>query len=161
VNGKGRGSNNGSKWIRPARRLAIYARDGFACVYCGASGDGPTPVLLTLDHWVAGLNHSNGNLLTACRPCNSGKQNFPNRQWYKVLRSWGIDTKGLLARVRRHLARPVNVALGKRLLAARAPRPAPLAPLLVVAESGVPEAVPLGNSAGQVAARSSSETAGD
>jgi hypothetical protein len=133
---------NGSKWLTPSRRLALYARDGFACVYCGAAGD---KVLLTLDHWKPqsqGGTHASDNLLTACRACNSGRQDFGNRQWYRVLRSWDIPTKGLLARVRRHLARPVNIALGKRLLAARAPRPAVVSPVLAAAEAGVPETVP-------------------
>ena len=28
-------ATNGSKWIRPEKRMAIYLRDGLACVYCG------------------------------------------------------------------------------------------------------------------------------
>lgn len=33
---------NGSKWIRPEKRLAIYHRDGFACIYCGATAESST-----------------------------------------------------------------------------------------------------------------------
>lgn len=75
--------NQGSKWIRPAKRLAIYARDAFECVYCGASGK-PTTILnprggaaLTLDHLqpreLGGSNEAS-NLVTACCSCNSARR---------------------------------------------------------------------------------------
>jgi 5-methylcytosine-specific restriction endonuclease McrA len=59
-----------SKWITKERRAAIYARDGYKCVYCGSSGP------LTLDHAVprsAGGSHHTNNLLTACRRCNCAR----------------------------------------------------------------------------------------
>lgn len=56
-------------------RFIIFDRDGFQCIYCGSTsyGDG---VELTLDHIIP---HSKGgsdcaeNLVTACRGCNSAK----------------------------------------------------------------------------------------
>ena len=51
-------------------RDEVYARDGHACVYCGARSD------LTLDHVVPlskGGSNELENLATACRPCNSSK----------------------------------------------------------------------------------------
>ena len=48
----------------------VYRRDGASCVYCGAGAD------LTIDHIIpqsAGGDHDPGNLVTACRPCNSSK----------------------------------------------------------------------------------------
>lgn len=67
---------NGSKWCRPSTRLAIYLRDGMACVYCGATlEDG---VQFQLDHVVP---HSHGgsndpsNLVTACSRCNASRGN--------------------------------------------------------------------------------------
>ncbi|MGL6209125.1 MAG: HNH endonuclease [Paracoccaceae bacterium] len=57
--------------ISERRRAAIYERDGHACHYCGATG-----VDLTLDHKVpqaGGGRHSDDNLFTCCRPCNSSK----------------------------------------------------------------------------------------
>lgn len=54
----------------PAFRGAIYARDGFACLHCGARDN------LTLDHihpWSLGGSDEPGNLQTLCRPCNSRK----------------------------------------------------------------------------------------
>ncbi len=84
-------SNNGSKWCRPARRLAIYARDGFACVYCEAKGG-----VLTLDHvqpTELGGTHHETNLVTACFRCNSAKQ-------AKSLRSWLAYSRGAYGRDR-------------------------------------------------------------
>lgn len=61
-------------------RWAIYARDGFQCVYCGSTED------LELDHKTPnhryrGKYHPDHhtNLLTACRSCNASKgaKNLP------------------------------------------------------------------------------------
>ena len=51
-------------------RGAVFRRDGFACVYCGATED------LTLDYVVAlsrGGEMSVENGVCACRSCNSSK----------------------------------------------------------------------------------------
>jgi len=87
-----------SSWIRRERRLAIYLRDGGKCVYCG-TGPGVTRLLvcgrllpqpsrgenapvrltpsLSLDHvrtrHADGGNES-GNLVAACRRCNSTRR---------------------------------------------------------------------------------------
>jgi 5-methylcytosine-specific restriction endonuclease McrA len=110
---------HGSKWIRPEKRLAIYARDGFACVYCGAN-EGESP--LTLDHVLAremGGTHNADNLVTCCFSCNSSKQDVPMRTWFATLRARGIDTSRLSIRIRTHLARPIDMNVGKQLRAAR------------------------------------------
>lgn len=56
-----------------ARRDRIFHRDAHRCVYCGVS----FPALeLTVDHVeprVKGGDASDGNLVTACRPCNTAK----------------------------------------------------------------------------------------
>jgi len=65
--------HQGSHWIKPVRRYAIYNRDGFTCVYCGKTVENTT---LSLDH-IRTLADSdkpdnrNVNLVTACRDCNS------------------------------------------------------------------------------------------
>ena len=55
------------------RRLRIFRRDAFRCVYCG----NPFPEReLTLDHVqprVKGGDHSDGNLVTCCKSCNELK----------------------------------------------------------------------------------------
>ena len=54
-------------------RFAVLKRDGFACTYCGAHGEG---VQLHVDHVLPearGGETKMGNLRTACRDCNLGK----------------------------------------------------------------------------------------
>ena len=70
-------------WIRQEKRQAIYSRDGFTCAYCGAdlSERGEE---LTLDHVTARANggHNDAtNLVTACRSCNSSKQDMGLRRF--------------------------------------------------------------------------------
>lgn len=107
---------NGSKWIRPEKRHAIYLRDGYCCAYCGAEDR------LTLDHLVPrelGGGHGEANLVTACLACNSARHDLPLRAWLAVLRDRGIDTDGLARRIRRLTMRPLDRAAAKALLAAR------------------------------------------
>lgn len=55
-----------------AERQAIFKRDGFKCVICGATDD------LTLDHVIPrskGGTSESGNLQTLCRSCNTSKGN--------------------------------------------------------------------------------------
>lgn len=57
-------------YISKERRQRILERDDFRCVSCGSTED------LTLDHKVPrsrGGGHSDSNLQTMCRPCNSRK----------------------------------------------------------------------------------------
>lgn len=60
-----------------ALREAIFTRDGHRCVYCG---EVLPPERLTLDHVqprMRGGDHSPGNLVTACAPCNTRKGSAP------------------------------------------------------------------------------------
>ena len=60
--------------VAPSRvREYVLSRDGYACRYCGATGDG---VILELDHIVPIrlLGHNTcTNTATACRQCNRDK----------------------------------------------------------------------------------------
>ncbi len=59
------------------RRERIFRRDGFRCVYCG---DVFEPDDLTLDHVqprMRGGDPSDGNLVSACRACNTAKAGAP------------------------------------------------------------------------------------
>jgi 5-methylcytosine-specific restriction endonuclease McrA len=106
----------GSKWCRPEKRLAIYLRDGFICVYCGRE------MSLSLDHVIPhalGGGNEASNLVTACKPCNSARGKKTVRQFLAWLRVRGADTAGLAARVRNCTRRRVDMAAGKRLLARR------------------------------------------
>jgi|SRR5687767_14590428 hypothetical protein len=56
-----------------SRRARIFRRDGHRCLYCGTTYP---PNELTLDHVqprVKGGDHSDGNLVTCCVPCNEAK----------------------------------------------------------------------------------------
>jgi 5-methylcytosine-specific restriction endonuclease McrA len=109
----------GSKWIRPAKRLALYARDGLACVYCGKDVES---AMLSLDHILPrelGGGHEATNLVTCCLGCNGSRKDMPMRAWLRVLRSRGIDTTGMALKVRTLAARPFDIQLGKQMLAAR------------------------------------------
>jgi len=64
-------------WIRSEKRLAIYLRDEFRCVYCGANMHGAAPADLTLDHVrpkSRGGSNEASNLVTACKSCNCARQ---------------------------------------------------------------------------------------
>jgi 5-methylcytosine-specific restriction endonuclease McrA len=56
---------------RRISRRALFARDGWECVYCGTSG-----VRLTLDHVVPRSRGGDSvweNVVTSCAPCNLRK----------------------------------------------------------------------------------------
>jgi 5-methylcytosine-specific restriction endonuclease McrA len=58
-------------------RERLLRRDGFRCVYCG---EGFPAEALTLDHVqprMRGGDHSEGNLVSACRACNAEKAGAP------------------------------------------------------------------------------------
>lgn len=107
---------NGSKWIRPEKRLAIYLRDEFHCLYCLADLHGAAPSDVTLDHLVprvdGGSNHES-NLVTACRSCNSARQDTPLSRWV------GPECR---AHVRRNTRRSLRryLVLAKALIAGQA-----------------------------------------
>jgi hypothetical protein len=58
-------------------RDRVFARDAYRCVYCG----NPFPAeQLSLDHVqprMRGGDNSEGNLVTACRACNTRKGSLP------------------------------------------------------------------------------------
>lgn len=77
---KGQFQPSGGSWIRPEKRLAINLRDAMRCVYCCADLHAADPKDVTLDHIKCkadgGTNHES-NLVTACRSCNSSRQDKP------------------------------------------------------------------------------------
>jgi hypothetical protein len=61
-------------------RFEIFKRDGFRCVYCGAT---PSQSLLRVDHVCPvskGGTNEPANLVTACHDCNGGKSDIPLEQ---------------------------------------------------------------------------------
>jgi len=75
-----RARKNGAT-IGPVDEAALYKRDGYRCLYCGATDN------LTLDH-VAPLaedgSHCEENLVVACKPCNSSKGTKPLEDWLQT-----------------------------------------------------------------------------
>lgn len=96
-------------FVTRAVRFAIYARDGFDCVYCRMvfpiryDGKG-----LTLDHvkprWQGGT-HTPDNLVTACERCNFSAQ---GKRQLKL--NFDPNTA---RRVKRALKRPISVEAGR------------------------------------------------
>lgn len=110
----GGNGGQGSKWIRPAKRLAIYLRDGLCCAYCGTDLRGAAPGQLTLDHLTPrshGGDNEATNLVLACVACNSSRGN-------KSLEEFAPG--GALARIAtlRHMS--LNVSLAAAIIADRA-----------------------------------------
>jgi len=103
-----RKAGQGSKWIRKSTRLAIYMRDGMACIYCqSAVEDGER---LTLDHvrpCAKGGQNGTENLVTCCHRCNSSRKDRSLRSWAEVVSTYtGAESAAdVLARVRRHVRR--------------------------------------------------------
>jgi 5-methylcytosine-specific restriction endonuclease McrA len=104
-----------SSWITPTRRLALYIRDEFTCCYCGRNMKNDEPNFVTLDHLVprnplvahGGGDNSNENLVTACKSCNSSRQDKP---WMDYATGGAID------RINTRRYQAVNTKLAKSLL---------------------------------------------
>jgi 5-methylcytosine-specific restriction endonuclease McrA len=90
---------------RKISRRALFARDGWRCVYCGTS-----TARLTLDHVVPrsrGGESTWENVVTACAPCNLRKGN-------RTLEETGLTL--------RHLPKAPQPVLFIKLAAPRVPR---------------------------------------
>jgi len=67
------------RWITDQRRLRIYERDHWTCLWCGWQAPVGSRGLLSLDHFIPrsrGGDHSAFNLLTACRECNEERRSL-------------------------------------------------------------------------------------
>lgn len=110
-------ARNGSKWLRPEKRHAIYHRDGHCCSYCGVGVE--EGAHLTLDHVISSGPNDHSNLITACFSCNSAKQDLTTRSWFARLRARGFNTSKIGRRIRRQLSKPLNMKEGRRIVALR------------------------------------------
>lgn len=107
----------GSHWIRPEKRLALYMRDSFQCAYCGRDLRLASPEEVTLDHLVprvAGGKNDSQNLVTACGQCNSSRGAKP---WTDYA------TGGARDRIQTLRFSPINLPLAKAILAGTAGDP--------------------------------------
>jgi hypothetical protein len=121
--------NQGSNWIRRSTRLALYHRDGFACVYCGAGAENKD-VELGVDHVrprELGGSNKPSNLVTCCDACNVDKDTKPLKQWLaELFLTCDIDDAALWAKVRRHTRRKLNRVKGRELAKGERNRRRPL-----------------------------------
>lgn len=102
----GRGMN----WIRPAKRLAIYHRDGVRCVWCKRRPKGIGADLFTLDHLIPRLKGGSNdpdNVVTSCLGCNRRRGDRPWRSSAK---------RAVVALVERLRFLPLDVQAAKSLI---------------------------------------------
>lgn len=91
------------RWIRVEKRLAIYLRDSFRCVYCQRDLHGADPRDVALDHVKAkvdGGSNSETNLVTACRSCNCSRQDK------SLARFCGPETRADVKRLTKRSLKP-------------------------------------------------------
>lgn len=123
--GKANNQYQGSKWITRPKRLAIYTRDGMACVYCGNTiEDGAT---LSLDHIFPYSstekpdNHET-NLVTCCKKCNSSRGNRALKDWCKVVAEYinnKVTKDDILEHITDCISRDLDVKQAKEIMAHR------------------------------------------
>lgn len=108
---------HGSKWIRPDKRLAIYMRDGWRCVYCKKNLRSVKPKYRTLDHVTPvarGGSNAETNLVTACKACNDAKKDTTVGAFCVARR---LDFIKVQTRVDVQRAQPLDRKLAKQILA--------------------------------------------
>lgn len=99
----------GSSWIRREKRVAIYMRDGYKCVYCGVCLMNSHARKRTLDHVIPrihGGTNDHRNLVTCCLACNDQKGD-------SLLQCWRSD---LIPIVRQQVIKPIDIRAAKRRL---------------------------------------------
>jgi hypothetical protein len=122
---RGRGDWQGMNWIRQEKRLAIYLRDGLACVWCGSSAEGGSQ--LSLDHLrphSRGGSNEASNLVTSCTRCNSARGNRPAALFAQHVATYlnhGIDARNIVRHVRNCAARSLaaHTIEAKKMIARR------------------------------------------
>jgi hypothetical protein len=96
--------------IKKAKRWALYARDAFACVYCG---DNLPEILvtggfLTLEHVKTrsrGGNNDPSNLMTCCYSCNVDRGDRTIKAWWDGEPNRPCQYRSLLGRFTKARAR--------------------------------------------------------
>jgi hypothetical protein len=115
--------NQGSKWIRQEKRLAIYMRDGLACVWCGIGIE--SGAQLSLDHltpYSHGGSNDETNLVTCCSRCNSSRGNRSTKAFAAAVAGYinhGATAKQILKQIETTTKRPLDVKSAKEMIAAR------------------------------------------
>lgn len=87
------------KHISPRERFEVLRRDGFACVYCGATSDQAQLVIDHIEPVSRGGACNTGNYATACQPCNAGKAARPVLPDGDGMDGWPQDLKDIAEQV--------------------------------------------------------------
>lgn len=111
------------EWCRKDLRLALYLRDGLACVWCSSSvEDG---ISLCLDHIIPrseGGSNAPSNLGTSCKLCNDRRGSRSIEDFAQAVAGYlnhGVTAEEILAHLRDCLSRPVPRDEARVLLARR------------------------------------------
>lgn len=111
------------EWCRKDLRLALYLRDGLACVWCGSAvEDG---ISLCLDHIIPrseGGSNAPVNLLCSCKRCNDSRGSRSIEDFAVAVAGYlnhGVTAEQILAHLKDCLSRPVPRGEAKALLARR------------------------------------------
>lgn len=101
----------GMNWCRKDLRLAIYLRDGMACMWCGSAVEDGAQ--LALDHVVPksrGGTDTADNLVCSCAKCNSVRQDRPASEFARVAAEYvgGATPDALLRAIRNHTRRQIK-----------------------------------------------------
>jgi 5-methylcytosine-specific restriction endonuclease McrA len=106
-------------WLRQERRIALHLRDDWTCQYCARKLKDAGPRQVHLDHliprsWFEArglpIDNSNSNLVTACAHCNDSRK---AQDWTD------FATADAIERIMYTITLPVNIALGKAILAGK------------------------------------------
>ena len=115
-------SNQGG-WINNVTRLAIYQRDGMACVWC-KRGIECKGVILSLDHIVCvssvGSTNAASNLITCCKQCNEQRGTKSVKEFAFIIKRNDDNAKNLIRKIKYHLNKPLDRAAAKAAIASRA-----------------------------------------
>ena len=109
--------NTGMGWIRLHKRMAIYYRDHFDCVWC--RGVFPIDTLgygLTLDH-LEGSSNEVINLVTCCHWCNTSRHDATLDEWIERLVERGHYASTVRKRLKRQISKPLITREGSIWLA--------------------------------------------
>ena len=114
--------NKGMDWVRLPKRMSIYFRDSFDCVWCRSVF--PIDTLgygLTLDHLDPEKGNEASNLVTCCGPCNSARKELSQIEWCDRLKKRGHNTRSIMKRIKRQTRKSLNMHAGQWLASLRRP----------------------------------------
>lgn len=109
-------------WIRLEKRLAIYLRDEFRCMWCQLLHLDELGYGLHLDHIHDGEYNDPRNLVTSCHRCNSSRQTLGLPEWLEKLeKRHGEPHAHIALRVLTLTGRALDLVRGRELAAKRRP----------------------------------------